>query len=68
MSYDENCAVAMDWRSDGKRNRGRPKQRRGEWWRKNQNASNGQIGVMSGALLHTGLDGGTTLKPYLPHG
>ena len=44
------------------------KQRGGEWWRKNENTSNGQIGVMSGALLQNGLDGRMALKPYVPHG
>jgi len=44
------------------------KHRGGEWWRKNENASNGRIRVMSGALLQAGLDGRTTLKPYVPHG
>jgi len=44
------------------------KQRGSERWRKNENALNGQIGVMSGTLLQTGLDGRTTFKPYVPHG
>ena len=68
IRHDDDCAVALDWRADGKRNSGRPKKRGGEWWRKNENASNGQIGVMSGALLKTGLDGRMPLKPYMPHG
>ena len=44
------------------------KQHGGEWWRKNENALNGQIGMMSGVLLQTRLNGRMTLKPYVPHG